>query len=310
METDKKRATMTMKKIMTLSMGGMMLLSSCGTATGTGAFVGGQFGHVIGSAIGAISGGWRGQHVGSLVGTVGGAVAGAAIGAAVDNAQQRTYEQAAAQRRERLRPYSDSNAGGQDYQQHSQQYGDDDSAFDPQGGGDDRIEFSGEGSAPGTYPPTTEATAGRHRTNHYSLAKLQTVATTDEAVASVNALASANRPLLKIRNARVEDNNRDRVLTRNEECRVSFEIMNTAGVDVFNVQPTVVELTGNKHVSISPALNVECIPVGTGIRYTATILADRRLTDGEVKIRIGVMVGNRELASQIQELTIPTRKKL
>lgn len=296
-----------MKKIMTLSLGGMMLLSSCGTASGTGAFVGGQFGHVIGSAIGGISGGWRGQHVGSLVGTVGGAVAGAAIGAAVDNAQQRKYEQAAAQRRERLaRHYRDSNAGGQDYQQGSA----DDSGFDPQGGGDDRIEFSGEGSAPGTYPATPEPASGSPRTNHYSLAKLQTVATTDEAVASVNALASANRPLLKIRNARVEDNNRDRVLTRNEECRVSFEIMNTAGVDVFNVQPTVVELTGNKHVSISPTLNVECIPVGSGIRYTATILADRRLTDGEVKIRIGVMVGNRELASQIQELTIPTRKKL
>ena len=297
-----------MKKAMTLSLGALIMLSSCGTASGTGAYVGGQFGHVIGSAIGGISGGWRGHDVGSLVGTVGGAVAGAAIGAAIDNAQQRKIEEAAQQRQTAKAKANPTKTDYYDDGGYSNG-GYDESGFDPQGRGDDRISFDGEQDGTSGLPfsfGSDDATARQHAP--YSLAQPKAVAPTAANIATMDALTSTDTPLLEIRHARVSDANHDMMLTQNEECKVSFEIHNTSGHDVFNVQPMVVELTGNKHVHISTNLNVEGIPAGGGVRYTATILADGKLKDGEVRIRIGVMLGNRAMASQIQEFVIPTKK--
>ena len=48
-----------MKKVVVLTMGAALLLSSCGTYTGAGAYTGGMFGSMIGSAIGGISGGYK-----------------------------------------------------------------------------------------------------------------------------------------------------------------------------------------------------------------------------------------------------------
>jgi hypothetical protein len=232
-----------MKKVLFIGLCGLLVLSSCGTATGTGAYVGGQFGHVIGSAIGGITGGRHGHDVGSLIGTVGGVAAGAAVGAAVDHAQQNRFEKEMAQRRQL-----------------------DDSGYNAQGRGDDRIDFE-------------------------------------------TSYMERESESLLIRNVHVVDGDQDAVLVRNEECRISFEIMNYSDKPVHNVQPIVMEVTGNKHVQISPNLNIERIRPGEGVRYSATILADGRLKDGEVKIKIGVSKHAREIASQNQVLTIQTRKK-
>lgn len=263
-----------MKKVLAIGMCSLLVLSSCGTATGTGAYVGGQFGHVIGSAIGGISGGRHGRDMGSLIGTLGGAAAGAAVGAAVDNAQQRKYEDEMARRRQANRPRRD------------------DSGYDAQGRGDDRIVFEGE-----------------DHSHDYSLAQGQALEPKSVNASSLNGYSLRVNPQIEIRHARAVDANEDMVLVRNEECTISFEIINHSDRPLFNVQPTVVEVTGNKHVSISPNLNIESIPPKGGVRYTATILADKKLKDGEVKIRIAVAQNNREITSQIQELTIPTRKK-
>ena len=72
-----------------------------------------------------------------------------------------------------------------------------------------------------------------------------------------------------------------------------FEIYNTSGKPVFQVLPTVVELTGNKHIHISENVLVESIMPGRGIRYTAVIKADNRLKDGEAVIRISVLSSRR-----------------
>ena len=118
---------MKMKKVLLISVGALLLLSSCGTYTAEGAATGGWFGSVLGSAIGGIAGGHRGSDVGTLIGMVGGAVVGAAVGQAADEAQQRKYEdyQMARQRRStnRQRDYS--------YQ--------DNSGYDSSNSGDDRL---------------------------------------------------------------------------------------------------------------------------------------------------------------------------
>lgn len=254
-----------MKKILVMSMGAMLLLSSCGTYTGTGAYAGGMFGSIIGSAVGGIAGGWRGSDVGTLIGMAGGAAVGAAIGSAADKAEQDRYaeyrERRMQERSERQRVYQ---------QQESQQS--DDSGFDARGGGDDRLYGFGEDFS------------------------------------SVTAVPDAQQSL-EIRNPRIVDASRDGVLVRGEEARMVFEVYNNSSKPVYRVLPTVAEVTGNKHVHVSQNVMVESIMPGKGVRYTASIKADDRLRDGEAVIRIGVMLGNNDVASQAREFPLRTSKR-
>ena len=45
-----------------------LLLSSCDTYTGSGAYAGATFGSILGSAIGGLSGGPRGSDMGTIIG--------------------------------------------------------------------------------------------------------------------------------------------------------------------------------------------------------------------------------------------------
>lgn len=127
----------------------VLLLSSCGTYTGEGAYAGATFGSILGSAIGGISGGWHGSDVGTIVGMAGGAVVGAAIGAAADRQEQERYE-VYQQERAQHRSVQRSHAGY-----------DDDSGYDATGSGDDRIDFD----APGPRTGRDTCTAAPLRTN-------------------------------------------------------------------------------------------------------------------------------------------------
>lgn len=71
---------MKMKKIMLFVACSSLLLSSCDTYTGGGAYAGATFGSILGSAIGGLSGGPRGSDMGTIIGMAGGAAVGAAIG--------------------------------------------------------------------------------------------------------------------------------------------------------------------------------------------------------------------------------------
>lgn len=112
-----------------------------------------------------------------------------------------------------------------------------------------------------------------------------------------------------IRRAELTDANGDGVLKRGEECTVRFEIMNNSDKTVYDICPMVDDVTGNKHVHVSQNLRIESIAPHQGVRYSATILADNRLKDGEVNIRVGVMQGNKEITSQTREFRLVTRKR-
>jgi hypothetical protein len=261
-----------MKKLLVISVSTMLMLSSCGTYTGSGAATGGYFGSIVGSAIGGITGGWRGSDIGSLVGLAGGAVVGAAIGAAADEAEQKKYEEYKAQRQERIRNMKRRDAM-EDFDDD-----DDDSGFDSSNSGDDRLfGFDENFSVPENInAPTT--------------------------------LDLRFTPVA-IRNPRLMDANRDGVLVRGEEARMVFEVFNNSDRTAYRVLPMVTEVTGNKHIHISENVMVESILPGKGIRYTATIKADSRLRDGNAVIRIGVMQGNRDIPSQAREFTIKTSRR-
>ena len=267
-----------MKKTLLVSVSALLLLSSCGTYTGMGAYTGGTFGSIIGSAIGGISGGRHGSNVGTLIGMAGGAMVGAAVGAAADNAQQREYEQYKADRQQRMENRQRS-YGSQVQSQGSYNGYDDqtESGFDPSGSGDDRLYGFGEdfSSAPSSAPTVKIGT----------------------------------QAILEIRNPRILDASRDGELTRGEEARMAFEIYNCSSEPADQVQPSVAEVTGNKHIRISENVLVECIRPGKGIRYTAVIKADDHLKDGEAVIRIGVFQRNKEVTSQTREFRIKTNKR-
>ena len=251
--------TMHMKKVMVISVGSLLLLSSCGTYTGTGAYAGGTFGSIIGSAIGGIAGGPRGSDIGTLIGMASGAAVGAAVGAAADNAQQQRYEEYRATRQQRATT-----------EQRSSTYAD---GYDATGSGDDRL---------------------------YGF---------DEAFSTPIDKGGERLSDLEIRHPRLLDASRDGALSRGEEARMVFEIYNNSSQPAFRVLPTVVEVTGNKHIRVSENVMVESIMPGKGIRYTAVIKADNRLKDGEAVFRIGVMQRNKDMAAQSQEFRIRTNKR-
>jgi hypothetical protein len=114
-------------------------------------------------------------------------------------------------------------------------------------------------------------------------------------------------PAIEIRNARIVDDNQDRMINRNELCKVIFEIYNHSKEPIYDVQPTVVEANGNRHIYISPNMHVERIDPGRGVRYTAMLKADNRLKDGTARICVSVLQGNKAI-SKVCEFNVPTRR--
>ena len=153
---DKK--VMRMKKYMMFLAVSVVMLSSCGTYTGEGAYAGATMGSLLGSAIGGISGGWHGSNVGQIVGMAGGAAVGAAIGSAADKKEAERYEAYQRQREQRRKQKSygddiyfggnDNASGRVNANNNSNRVNvDNDSGFDPSNSGDDRIDFDGAGPA-------------------------------------------------------------------------------------------------------------------------------------------------------------------
>lgn len=113
---------------------------------------------------------------------------------------------------------------------------------------------------------------------------------------------------IQLRHEDFSDANGDGFITPGEECKVSFEIMNNSDVEIFDVIPTVIETTGNKHIHISPTVRVESIRPHQGVRYTATVLADKRLKDGNAVIRVTVTQGRNDIASMAKEFNITCKR--
>lgn len=292
-----------MKKSYIILLSTALLLSSCGTYTGTGAYVGGSFGSILGSAIGGIAGGPRGSDIGTIIGMA----SGAAVGAAMGNQAEQKQEQRREQRRERIyhnnnqddstqsssyrnRPYSSGSSADSPYTNEQNQNVN--SGFDSSNSGDDRLyDFSSS-----------------DYTGNYSAQKPTTQFPSESStIEKINPSQLAYSPVLEIVNARFVDDNQDNKLNRNETCKVIFEVMNRGSQPVFDVVPTVVETTGNKHIYISPNIHVERIDAGKGIRYTAMVKADSRLKPGVAKFCVSVIHGDKAI-SKVNEFTIPTDK--
>lgn len=265
-----------------------LLLSSCDTYTGQGAYAGASFGSIIGSAIGGLNDGPRGSDLGTLIGMAGGAAVGAVVGAAAD---QRTQQARNEDYNER-RSSSDVRGSGVSSGSYSRSDNDtsDDSNYTP---GDDRInmyngdDYTGDYSAATSrnYTPSTPTMASKG----YSFS-----------------LKTDSNLVLDVVNARFVDENRDKVINPGEECKIIFEVFNHNNTVVYDIYPNVCETGGVKNLFISPGLRVESILPGKGIRYTAMVKATKRLKRGMAIFQISVVQGKDKVISKVYELSVPT----
>ena len=280
------------KGLILLMLSSVIFYSSCGTYTGSGAYAGSSLGAVLGSAIGGIASGPRGSDIGTIAGMAGGAVVGGAIGNAKDKQMQRDMEEyqhdkveraAARARRNRMErsetmteivpenPY--------------------DSGFDASNSGDDRLYDFNSNDYIGDYSAQKPDINLPMHSNVESMAE-----------------GLRYTPFIEIRNARFVDDNQDGQIERNELCKIIFEVINKGEKPLYDVQPTVIETTGNKHLIVSPNMHIESIMPGKGIRYTAMIKADRRLKSGMAKFSVSVIQDSQAI-SKVIEFNIPTHKK-
>lgn len=229
-------------------------------------------GAFFGSILGSAIGGITGGYRGSDIGTIVGMAGGAVVGAAIGQASEKEEQRKYDEymRRRNDRSGFDPNNGG------------DQSGFDPNNGGDDRIVMEEEVPS-------------------------QTV-TLDELKRMEGFNVNINESI-HLRHEDFSDANGDGFITPGEECKVSFEIMNNSDVEIFDVIPTVIETTGNKHIHISPTVRIESIRPHQGVRYTATVLADKRLKDGNAVIRVTVTQGRNDIASMAKEFNITCKRQ-
>lgn len=297
-----------MKKGIIYLAAGALLLSSCGTYTGSGAATGATFGSILGSAIGGIAGGPRGSDIGTIVGMAGGAAIGAGIGSQADAAEtQRVhdhYERIQQNRERGYNPYDHSNQAynGQSYNNNqnngnatdSYNFSDDSNAasgFDATNSGDDRITFTPSDS-----------------TDDYSASTPTTVVPDSGSHFEVIPTGVSYTPNIEIANPRFVDANKDGYLNRNEDAKVTFEIYNRGEQTLFNVIPSVIETSGNKHIRITPSIIVESLAPGRGIVYTAFVHADKKLDDGTAKFALAVLQGKKSI-SKVTEFNVRTKKE-
>lgn len=275
-------------------MGAALLVSSCTTGAGAGAYAGSSLGSVLGSAIGGIVGGPHGSDVGTIFGMAGGAVVGGALGDAAEKKQAQEQHEVLSRRNQHIQrekaqrrsaqqydddTYASGNSANYSNGGNSANYIGDD--FDPSqmvdnsNSGDDRIDFgapssSGANATMGTAPmstaPSSQSVDASRVEQIYGKAK--------------------SDGKLTIRNVRFADSNGDGMLSGEEIGQVSFEIYNETDAPIYNFDPSVVEAEANKRIYISPSVRVENIMPGQGLRYTATVKADRRIKDGEIRLLV------------------------
>lgn len=229
-------------------------------------------GAFFGSILGSAIGGITGGYRGSDIGTIVGMAGGAVVGAAIGQASEK----------EEQRKYDEYMRRRNDRSGFDPNNGYDQSGFDPNNGGDDRIVMEEEVPS-------------------------QTV-TLDELKRMEGFNVNINESI-QLRHEDFSDANGDGFITPGEECKVSFEIMNNSDVEIFDVIPTVIETTGNKHIHISPTVRIESIRPHQGVRYTATVLADKRLKDGNAVIRVTVTQGRNDIASMAKEFNITCKRQ-
>ena len=113
---------------------------------------------------------------------------------------------------------------------------------------------------------------------------------------------------LRVTNIRFIDDNRNHTIDAGENCKLVFDIVNEGDVSAYNITPIVEEVSGMKHIGISPSAQISYLPQGDKVRYTATIAGGKRLKSGEAVFRVYTTESNGAV-SVTREFSLPTAKR-
>mgnify|MGYP003514576976 FL=1 len=113
---------------------------------------------------------------------------------------------------------------------------------------------------------------------------------------------------LRITNIRFIDDNRNHTIDADENCKLVFDIVNEGDVSAYNITPVIEEMTGLKHLAVSPSAQISYLPQGDRVRYTATIAGGKRLKTGEAVFRVYTTESNGAV-THAHEFTLPTAKR-
>ena len=114
---------------------------------------------------------------------------------------------------------------------------------------------------------------------------------------------------LQVTNIRFIDDNRNHTIDAEENCKLIFDIVNAGDHSAYNITPIIEELSGMKHISISPSVQISYLPQGEKVRYTATVAGGKRLKSGEAVFRVYTFESNGAV-SEAHEFALPTQKRV
>ena len=114
---------------------------------------------------------------------------------------------------------------------------------------------------------------------------------------------------LQVTNIRFIDDNRNHTIDAEENCKLIFDIVNEGDYSAYNITPIVEEVSGVKHISISPSVQISYLPQGEKVRYTATVAGGKRLKSGEAVFRVYTSESNGAV-SEAHEFALPTQKRV
>lgn len=98
------------------------------------------------------------------------------------------------------------------------------------------------------------------------------------------------------------------ILSGSENAEIEFEIHNVSRGTIYDVTPVIEEISGKKHINISPSVIIASIGEGKRMRYTAYIKTGRKIKDGQATFRISVYDGNHTLIAPRTEFEVETRR--
>jgi len=114
---------------------------------------------------------------------------------------------------------------------------------------------------------------------------------------------------LQVTNIRFIDGNRNHMIDAEESCKLIFDIINEGDYAAYNITPIIEEVSGMKHISISPSVQISYLPQGEKVRYTATVTGGKRVKSGEVVFRVYTSESNGAV-SEAHEFALPTQKRV
>ena len=132
----------------------------------------------------------------------------------------------------------------------------------------------------------------------------------DDRIEFESSVAESSSTVFELKNVRFTDANGDGVLQRSEVGKVSFEIKNITSQMQYDVIPAVVECTGNSHILVSPSAHIENILPGQTLRYTAMVVADGSLKDGNVSFEVSVSLDGRMQGEPLAIEVVTSKTKI